>query len=97
MWSARNGSGDEGDREEKPDLFWLAGRWRLFGLDDFFQRILEFHCAVAGYSWLQLEHSPENHWSGLATGIDAFYSAESGNDSRFAYRVTASLLRDSAR
>jgi short subunit fatty acids transporter len=64
------------------DFGWLvAGAYS--GVDDFFQRILQFDSPLASNSRFKPEHRTESYRSGLATRVDASYSSESGN--RFAF------------
>jgi hypothetical protein len=75
----------------------VGGGGRLFGMDDFFQRILQFDSPLASNSRFKPEHRTESHRSGLATGVDASYSSESGNRFAFISRAAAPVLRDSAK
>src|SRR5260221_635806 len=77
------------------DRLWMAGRSRLFRVDDFFERILHFVCAVASHSRIEFEYCVESYRPGPAPGIDALYAAESSNNFRFVRRPASPLLGNS--
>src|SRR5258708_38626036 len=74
------------------DRLWRAGRSRLFRGDDFFERILQFDCAVASHSRIELEYCVESYRPGPATVIDVLYSAQSSNNVRVFRRHASPLL-----
>ena len=83
IWVNRGWLTHSRDCSAHSDRFRLAGGGRLFGVDDFFQRILQFDSPLASNSRFKPEHRTESYRSGLATRVDASYSSESGN--RFAF------------